>query len=175
MEPARQRELFQEFLKRAVVEHSFGGGNMTILAGPGPSFLAGKGPFGHATAADVQRFERLLGVVPKNGFFNLNAEQCDLALNEIIKDSAIRPGIGLLQSVGISKWLIDGVPVGTLSRMSLYYGMKPCVSTFLQFETAEQFDFVKKILADLKFCKLNEKHLKPIKRGKKNDDAEASH
>ena len=73
----------------------------------------------------------------------------------------------LLQSVDISKWLIEGQPVTTQSRVTLYYGMKPCISTFLQFETTSQFEFIKRVLADLDFCKLNEKHLKPIKQGAK--------
>ena len=52
--------------------------------------------------------------------------------------------------------------------------MKPCISTFLQFETAGQFEFIKRVLSDLDFCKLNDKHLKPIKRGlKKKSGSEA--
>ena len=39
--------------------------------------------------------------------------------------------------------------------------MKPCISTFLEFETIGQYEFIKRVLADLDFCKLNEKHLKP--------------
>jgi len=44
--------------------------------------------------------------------------------------------------------------------------MKACISTFLQFQTVEEFQFVKEVLSDLQFCVLNEKHLKPVKRAK---------
>ncbi len=73
----------------------------------------------------------------------------------------------LLQSIDISKWRIEGQAVATQSRIMLYFGMKPCISTFLQFETTGQFEFIKQALSDLNLCKLNEKHLKPIKRGLK--------
>ena len=73
----------------------------------------------------------------------------------------------LLQGVDISKWFIEGQPVTTQSHVVLYYGIKPCISTFLQFETTSQFEFIKRVLADLEFCKLNEKHLKPIKQRSK--------
>ena len=45
--------------------------------------------------------------------------------------------------------------------------MKPCISTFLEFQTIEEFEFIKGVLSDLEFCTLNEKHLKPVKRGLK--------
>ncbi len=48
--------------------------------------------------------------------------------------------------------------------INLFYGMKPCISTFLQFETVEHFEFIRQVLEYLHFCKLNEKHLKPMKR-----------
>jgi hypothetical protein len=70
----------------------------------------------------------------------------------------------LLQGVDISQWLIDGQPAATQSRIHLHYGTKPSISTFLQFQTIDEFEFVKRVFADLKFCKLNEKHLKPMKR-----------
>ena len=43
------------------------------------------------------------------------------------------------------------------------YGRLPCISTFFQFETVEQFQSVKRVLEDIGLCKLNEAHLKPIK------------
>jgi hypothetical protein len=78
----------------------------------------------------------------------------------------------LLQSIDISKWLIEGQAVATQSQFVLYYGMKPCVSTFLQFQTTDEFEFIKRVLSDLQFCKLDEKHLKPIKRGFKKTSGE---
>lgn len=167
MEPARQRDLFAEFLKRAVAEHSFEGGSLTFFIGEAPAFLPmeAQGQWGHVTDRDVRRFEQLLGCPARDGAFNsLAPEKCELALRELIENSGLLPGSMLLQSVNISKWLIEGEAVATESRMTLFYGMKPCVSTFLEFETVGQFEFVKRVLAELDFCKLNEKHLKPIKQ-----------
>jgi hypothetical protein len=175
MEPTRQKALFDEFLKRAVAEHSFTGGSLTLFVGLPPAFLPleGQGPWGHVTSNDVQRFEQLLGTGAREGaFYSLTPQQCEMVLNEIIRNSALIPGVMFLQSVEVSKWLIDGQPVTTQSRITLYFGTKPCVSTFLQFQTLDQFEFVKRVLSDLQFCKLNEKHLKPIKRGLKKSSGE---
>jgi hypothetical protein len=170
MQPARQRELFAGFLKRAVAEHSFTGGSLTFFVGAAPAFLPleAQGQWGHVTSDDVQHFEQLLGTLAREGaFYSLGAQQCEVALTELVQRSALLPGSMLLQSVDISKWLIEGQPVATQSRVVLYYGMKPCISTFLQFETTSQFEFIKRVLVDLDFCRLNEKHLKPIKQGLK--------
>jgi len=167
MPPGRQRELFAEFLKSAVAEHSFTGGSLTFFIGAAPAFLPSEvqRQWGHVTNADVQHFEQLLGSAAREGaFHSLTPPQCEAALTELVLRSNLLPGSMLLQGVEISKWLIEKQPVATQSRVMLYYGMKPCVSTFLQFETTGQFEFVKRVLADLDFCKLNEKHLKPNKQ-----------
>jgi hypothetical protein len=170
MQPARQRELFAEFLKRAVAEHSFTGGSLTFSIGDAPAFLPLKAQvqWGHVTSDDVRHFEQLLGASAREGaFYSLTAQQSEAALTELIQRSSLLPGSMLLQSVDISKWLIEGKPAATQSQIMLYYGMKPCISTFLQFETTSQFEFIKQVFADLAFCKLNEKHLKPIRQGAK--------
>lgn len=71
----------------------------------------------------------------------------------------------LMGSFTFSKWLVDGHAIPAASRVNLFYGAKPRISTLFQFETVEQFHFVKKILEDLRFCTLNEKHLRVVKRG----------
>ncbi len=175
MEPARQKALFDEFLKRTVAEHSFTGGSLTLHIGSPPPFwpLEAQKTWGHVTSNDVLRFEQLLGTAAREGaFHSLTPKQCELALNDIIQNSSMIPGVMLLQGVDISEWLIDGQPVITQSRITLFYGMKPCISTFLQFETTGQFEFIKRVLSDLEFCKLNEKHLKPIKQGLKKKSGE---
>ena len=176
MEPARQKTLFDEFLKKAVAEHTFTGGTFTLHIGPAPAFLPleAQGMWGHVTSNDVQRFEQLLGTTAREGaFYSLTSQQFEVALNEIIQNSALIPGVMLVQSLNISKWLIEGQPVATQSMLMLFYGMKPCISTFLEFETSGQFEFIKQVLSDLDFCKLSEKHLKPIKRGLKKSSGEA--
>jgi hypothetical protein len=124
--------------------------------------------WGHVTSDDVRRFEQLLRTTAREGaFYSLTPQQSELALAELIQNPTLIPGSMLLQMVQISGWLVEGQPVATRSMITLYYGMKPCISTFLEFETTSQFEFIKQVLSDLDFCKLNEKHLKPIKRGLK--------
>jgi hypothetical protein len=170
MQPVRQRELFAEFLRKAVAEYSFTGGSLSFCGGATLAFLPmeAKSQRGRVTRDDVRHFEQLLGNPSSDGsFYSLSPQQCEIALAELIQHSALLPGSMLMQSVDISKWLVEGQPVNTQSEIMLYYGMKPCISTFLQFETTSQFEFIKRVLLDLDFCKLNEKHLKPIKEGLK--------
>lgn len=170
MEPTRQKALFDEFLKKAVAEYSPSGGSLTFYIGSAPAFFPAEaqGMWGHVTSDDVKRFEQLLGATAREGaFYSLTSQQSELALAELIQNPTLLPGSMLLLGVDISKWLIEGQPVETQSRIHLYYGMKPCISTFLEFETTGQFEFIKRVLADLDFCKLNEKHLKPFKQGAK--------
>jgi hypothetical protein len=151
MEPERQKTLFDEFLKKAVAEYSFVQSMLQFLPGSDP--------------ADVHRFEQLLGITAQHGgFWSLTQQQSEAALNEIIRNRAGIRRIIFSPSINLSKWLIDGQAVDTQSMISLFYGMKPCISTFLKFETTSQFEFVKQVLSELDFCKLNEKHLKPTKR-----------
>ena len=162
--------LFEEFLKRAVAEYSFTDGSLTFFIGEAPTFLPAEaqGMWGHANSDDVRRFEQLLGASAREGsFYSLSPQQCELALAELIQNPTLLPGSMLLLGVDISHWLVAGQPVATHSTINLYFGMKPCVSTFLSFETIGQFEFVKQVLSELDFCKLNEKHLKPDKRGLK--------
>ena len=170
MPPARQRQLFAEFLKKAVAEHSFTDGSLTFFIGDAPPFLPAEAQtqWGHVTSDDVRHFEQLLGTSARDGaFYSLTAQQCETALQELLQRTTLLPGSMLLQGVEISKWLIEARPVPTESRMHLYYGLKPCLSTFLDFETTTHFNFIKQVLADLNFCKLNEKHLKPVKQRSK--------
>ena len=170
MEPAKQRALFDEFLKKAVAAYSFTGGSLRLLVGAAPGFLPVEmqGTWGHVTSEDVRRIEQLLGATALEGaFYSLTPQQCDAALDEINRNRGMIPGIMLTQGVTISQWLIHGRPTATQSMINLFYGMKPCISTFLQFETVEQFEFIRQVLEELHFCKLSEKHLKPMKRAAK--------
>ena len=85
-------------------------------------------------------------------------------LAEIIHDSTLIPGFMLMQSITVSKWSIEGRAVATDSRFHLYYGVKPCISTFLRFDVLEQFRYIKQVLEDLGFCTLNEIHLKFVRK-----------
>ena len=90
MKPARQRALFDEFLKKAVAEHSFTGGSLTLFVGSDPAVqrLEARGISGHVTSNDVQRFQELFGAGDRDGaFYSLTPPQCETALDEIIRNT----------------------------------------------------------------------------------------
>jgi len=159
MQPAHQIALFGKFLERAVAEYTFFGGDLMV--------------WDISLRKEIQRFENLLGAASKNNysFHSLTQQQFDMCLNEIVRDDTLIPRLMLMQSFAISKWSVNRQAVATESQINLYYGVKPCISTFLQFDTVEQFHFVKKVLEDLRFCTLNEKYLKVIKRRTKTNAA----
>ena len=176
IEPTRQKALFDEFLEKAVAEYSATGGSLTLFVGLAPTYIASdlQEMREDPKRAQVEHFEKLLGIPSHNNgsFYSLTGQQCETALAELIQESGLMRGSMLLQGFEISKWRIEGRPVELQSRIHLYYGVKPCISTFLRFETMEQFEFIKGVLSDLNFCKLNEKHLKPIKHGLKKKSGE---
>jgi hypothetical protein len=118
-----------------------------------------------------KKFENLLEVTPlKGSFYNLNQEQYDLCLRELIKEELLlgdqtNPFM-LSKSVQISKWKIQDQDILTDSWITLNVGDMPFVTTFLQFDSVENFLKVKEILEEIKFFKLNEKHLK-LRKSKK--------
>lgn len=154
MPAARERELFRKFLNIAVREFKNNQGNLTVM---------------DPSRALVRKYETLLGLTAYgDGFFNLNGEQCEVVVDEIIKAQAVGAAepVILLQSFEITKWRIEGTDVPTNSNIALYYGKMPCVSTFLQFDSVEEFNYIKRVLEELNFCKLNEKHLR-LRRARK--------
>jgi hypothetical protein len=151
MAPAKERALFTEFLKGAVAEYSVGLGHLTILGQP-----AGN---------EIQRFEQLLDMTVQGDSSSwLNPQQFEQCLNEIIRDSTLIPRVMLMQDINVSKWSIAGRTVATGSCFSLFYGIKPCVSTLLFFDALQDFYHIRQILKDLHFCTLNEIHLKAVKK-----------
>ena len=154
----RAKARFQEFLNTAVAEHNFSSASLTIQ---------------DASGEVVPRYERLVGSPAQNGccFYRLTLEESDRCLDELIKDEASAPGatsrFALAQLFEITKWRVNGQEVPTTSSVSIHFGQLPCISTFFQFETVEQFYSVKRVLEDIGLCKLNEKHLKPVRTKKK--------
>jgi hypothetical protein len=139
MPAKRAKALFTEFFATAISDYKFSTASFGITDG---------------NVETVQRFESLLSAIAGNGHFaGLTQEQFDLCLNEIVREEALASGrtssFILLQAFEISKWRI--------------HGQLPCISTFLQFETVEQFQEIKRVPKNLHFCKLNEKHLKPVR------------
>ena len=154
----RAKARFQEFLNTSVAEHKFSSASLRI-----------QDPSGEV----VPRYEHLVGIPAQNGcsFARLTLEQSDRCIDELIKDEASAPGaagrFALAQFFEITKWRVDGQEVPTTSSVSIHYGQLPCISTFFQFETVEQFYSLKRVLEDIGLCKLNEKHLKPVRTKKK--------
>jgi hypothetical protein len=158
MPAVRAKARFQEFLNTAVAEHKFSSASFTLQ---------------DASGEVVPRYERLVGIPALHGcsFPRLTHEQSERCIDELIKDEASTPGaagnFALAQLFEITKWRVDGEEVPTTSRVSIHYGQLPCISTFFEFETVEQFDSVRRVLEDIGLCKLNEKHLKPVRTKKK--------
>lgn len=150
---ARARDLLHIFLKEAAAEHRFLSASLTVLPESGDL---------------TRRFITWLEVAPlKGGYFVLSYEQSQAALNKLVEfESAGHPDakrVTLLQSFDISQWLIDTTKVATRSSLGMHYGLVPCLSTLLAFETEQQFQYVRAVLERLDICKLNEKHLKELK------------
>jgi hypothetical protein len=157
MKPARQRALFQEFLRQAVAQYGSGEGSLGISAMQSPE----------SAASAVERFERILGLKSYNGFFpKLSKAQIDLCFDELVADEALCAGqhLNLLEPVPVTHWSIDGTEVPTASQFMLYYGSLPTLGTSLRFNSVEEFQRIRDVLQAIKLCKLNEKHLRLDKR-----------
>jgi hypothetical protein len=152
MHPAREARLFAEFLSKAVADYSFTGGDLFIVEA--------------TLRREIPRFERLLGAAAARdqAFHSLTRRQCERCLDEMLRDEALIPRLMLVEAFAISQWSIKGRSSPTDSRVHLYYGLKPRLSTFLQFDTIEQFNFVKHVLENLRLCRLNARHLREVKR-----------
>lgn len=149
----RAKALFDQFLATAVAEHAFGSATLTI---------------GDPSGQIIARYERVVDVPSQDGrFYRLTLEQSDRCVAELIKDEAVdaeaAKRFALAQMFQITRWRLGGAEVPTQSSLSIHYGQLPCLTTHLQFETVEQFHAIQRVLADIGLCKLNEKHLKPIK------------
>lgn len=67
----------------------------------------------------------------------------------------------LSQRFEISKWRIEGQIIPTDSTITMGYGESSYVGTRLQFDGIAQFNYIRRVLENLRLCKLNEKHLRP--------------
>lgn len=157
MKPAKERELFQEFLQIAVAEYRVGQGSLSISSMESPQLAA----------RSVGHFERVLNAKSFNGFFpQLSEAQIDICFKELVLDEQLRVGqdVILLEPISIAKWLVNGRQSVTHSLIVLYYGSSPLLSTFLHFDSLEEFQYIRDVLQSLNLCRLNDKHLK-LERG----------
>lgn len=153
MPASRARERFEQFIMIAVGEYELENARLSIVD-----------PSGQL----VSRYEHLIGAAANSGqFATLNKEQSELCLNEIIRTEALGLGtmtyLTLLQRFKITKWRIGEKDVATRSTIGMHYGLLPCLTTQLQFETIEQFENIKQALESVCLCKLNIKHLRSVK------------
>lgn len=157
MPAERERALLGRFLATAVAGHRFSSAQLSIHDSP---------------RQVVQRYESLVGLISRNGRFDsLTHQQSELCLDQLVRDQAAGAGeadrVRLAQAFELSKWRIDGREVPTRSLLSMHYGELPCISTFFQFETVDEFQGIKRVLDEIGLCKLNEQHLKPIRARRK--------
>nr|AIA15873.1 Unknown Function [uncultured bacterium] len=137
MPAERANTLFRQFLATAVAEYKFTSANLGI-----------NDPSGEIVA----RYERLVGTPSRNGRFDaMTLEQSERCIDELIRDETSVAGaasrFSLAQSFQVTKWRIDGQEASTQSSLIIHYGQLPCLSTFLQFESVEEFESVQKVLA----------------------------
>ena len=161
MLPSKERTLAREFELRAVERLAFGASTLSISRAshdqPTPAEL-------------IQRFEYSLKKESKLGFFHLTESEFEIAFEVLValqaELSELKADISLSRFVKIQEWRIDGKPASTVSSIHWDFGSSPCISTFLRFNSRAEFDYIRAIFEELKICRLNEKHLKPIKARK---------
>jgi hypothetical protein len=98
----------------------------------------------------------------------LTEQQGEHCLQEIIANerwSTKKQIVGFSQSFHIMKWRIRSEEVPTSSTITLHYGSTRHISTFLLFETFEQFKYVASVFEEIGLCTLDKRYLKEMKRG----------
>lgn len=176
MEPSRQKALLDEFLRLGVAEYKLYGrleipkakhvGTM-----PAIKLVPLTSPFPEL----IQRAEPEFGIKSEENRFvapNLTPSQVESWLGELISAGAIHPGAAYLESasltayIEISQWRMNRRSAPAYQSLLIaHFTLHPCLSTFFRFETVEDFRAIQHLLADLKFCKLDEKYLKLDKLG----------
>jgi len=153
MPTERAKSLFDQFLATAVAEHKFGYASISI----------------HDPTGQMQsRYEQLTSLTLKRDRRSdmLTEEQCEKCIAEFIKDQNAGGPLPYLihQTFDITRWRIRGEPsAATVSHLSINYSRRPTLTTLLMFETIEQFQYIRSVLGKLGLCKLNDRHLKPLK------------
>ena len=158
MKPSVERALADEFERLAIARGEFGASTLWICRSvPGcdtPTEL-------------IQRYDSALKKNSINGFFHLEEAEFESAFKMLVSDESELPlgNTNILRSraIKIHEWHIAGTAAPTQSTIHWNYGSTPGISTFLRFNTREEFDYIRSVFADLKLCKLNEKHLKLVK------------
>ena len=98
----------------------------------------------------------------QRGNEELPHDQFEACIQQIIAEQTAKKTsrAWVAQHFDISAWRIHGHLIKTFSTITLYYGSGACISTHLQFDKKEHFDYIRQTLEDLGLCTLNEKYLK---------------
>jgi hypothetical protein len=143
-------ELVHRFLATATGEHEFTSGVLSA----------------DITSPESDLARDLLAIAGKRQW-HMPAEataRCVAVLAEWEDRNQRRPEcVQLLQACEIREWRLRGRLVPTSSQLNVNYGALPCLSTFLHFDGLEDFELIGKALSDLGICRLNPKHLKPLR------------
>jgi hypothetical protein len=148
--PLQQRERFEAFLRDASCEYAFAGSWVTFTQHPDakPELVsrcidALGAPYAHAMALTDDVFERYFKV---------------LATDPTLIDALFT--FSLLRKAKVTRWRIGERSVNTDSEFNINFGLRGRLSTFLEFNSTEEFDAVALALSQARLCRLNPKHLK---------------
>ena len=116
----------------------------------------------------IARYERAVKVraeLERNT--SLTSEQSELCFAELLKDeAAFRSGgvrLSLWEKFEVTRWRMSDSASPTTSILRMHYDNSPHLGTTLQFETIDQFVYVKNLFKQHGLCNLNEKHLRLVK------------
>ena len=150
MPAGRAQERLERFLELAVARYTLG---------PGQLVVHGEEPSLDALLAESVEMSTL-----GSGSYQLTSEGAARAVAALARWEGEHPGrpapVHLVRSYVIEAWRIDGRPVATKSMLTMHYGALPCLSTFLEFGSVEEFERIGAVFAEVGLCKLNPKHLK---------------
>jgi hypothetical protein len=150
---SRVQTLFNRFLEATASEFHF---NTADLWTSGTS------------ASIVSRYEALVGKPAiAHRIADLGQALSERWLAQLIEDETeFRSGavyLSLTQEYDVAKWKCRESDQVTPSRLTVHYNTHSRLGTALQFESLAQFEFVRDALEEVGLCKLNSKHLKPIR------------
>jgi hypothetical protein len=148
--PLQQRERFEAFLSEAAAEYAFVGSWVTFAQRP------------DAEPDLVSRCTDALGS-PWANAMTLTDEAFERHFKVLATDQALIDGLftfSLLRKAKVTRWRIGERSVNTDSDFHISFGRRGTLSTFLEFNTTEEFDAVASALSQARLCRLNPKHLK---------------
>ena len=156
MPAGRAEERLARFLELAVARHTLGPGQLVV--------------HGEDQSLDALLAEAVEMSPLGSGSYPLTPKGAERAVAALARWEGEHPGrptpVHLVRSYVIEAWKIDGRPVATKSMLTMHYGALPCLSTFLEFGSVEEFERIREVFAEVGLCTLNPKHLKGPRTGR---------